>query len=156
MRQPSSNRLKPTLVKAGLTAIATAVALALLVGCGLDRSMSGPVPARSPASILGVWGGEHIRMTIEPEGAVIQYDCGEGSIDTGIVPDAEGRFQAEGTFTPGGGPDPIFGRPRQAAIYAGTILDGSMDLTCTVIDTSQSLGSFNLTFSDNGRLMPCY
>src|SRR5689334_5516368 len=114
----------------GLTPLGVGLVLFLLVGCGSSRSMSdgvaGPMPARSPDSILGVWGGAHVRLTVELEGAVIQYDCGEGSIDVAIVPDAGGHFQAEGTFTPGGGPDPIAGRPPEATIYAGTILGGSM------------------------------
>ena len=142
------------------TLLVVGVALGLLLGCGSDRSTStdlaGTMPVHSADSILGIWGGEHARVTIELEGAVIQYDCGEGSIDTAIDPDAEGRFQAEGTFTSGGGPDPVAGRPRQAAIYSGTILGSSMTLTGTVIDTAESLGSFNLTFSDNGHLVPCY
>jgi hypothetical protein len=136
------------------------VALMLLTGCGSDPSRSGgvagPMPTQSTEAILGVWGAEHIRMTIGREGAVIQYDCGEGSIDTAIVPDAEGRFQAEGTFTSGGGPDPVAGRPQQAAIYTGTILGSSMELSGTVIDTGQSLGSFTLRFSDDGLLVRCY
>ena len=146
--------------EAGLTAFAVGVALTLLVGCGTDRSTANVLPgsmsAQSPVSILGVWGGEHARMTIESEGAMIQFDCGEGSINTGIVPDAEGRFQAEGTFTSGGGPDPVAGRPRQAAVYSGTISGSTMELTGTVMDTAQSLGTFSLTLSDNGRLVPCY
>jgi hypothetical protein len=154
--------MSPTLgnKKAGLTSFAVAVALALLAGCGTDRSTTsaslGPMDAHSPVSMLGVWGGEHARMTIELEGAMIQFDCGEGSIDRGIIPDPEGRFQAEGTFASGFGPDPVTGRPQQAAIYSGTISGNTMELTGTVVDTAQSLGSFNLTHSDNGHLVRCY
>ena len=148
------------MTSAGLSPLVVVVTLVLLFGCGSDRSMSGgfngPMPAHSPVTLLGVWGGEGIRMTIDLEGAVIQYDCGEGNIDEAIVPDAEGRFQAGGTFTPGGGPDPVAGRPRQAAVYRGTILGGSMELSGTLIDPAQSLGSSTLRFGDNGRLVPCY
>src|SRR3989442_14916276 len=136
------------MTSAGLSPLVVVVTLVLLFGCGSDRSMSGgfngPMPAHSPVTLLGVWGGEGIRMTIELEGAEIQYDCGEGSIDEAIVPDAEGRFQVGGTFTPGGGPDPVGGRPRQAAVYRGTILGGSMELTCALNEPAQSLTSMTL------------
>jgi len=140
------------LTSKGLTLLGVVVALVLLISCGSDGSIS----AHSPLSILGVWGGEGIRMTIEHEGAVIQYDCGEGSIDEAIIPYVQGRFQAEGTFTPGGGPDPEGGRPRQATFYRGIIHGDSMKLTVTLIDTAQPLRSYNLMFGDNGHLRLCY
>jgi len=94
---------------AALRRFAFGVALALLVGCSSDQS--------STDSLIGVWGGAGIRMTVEIEGAVIQYDCGTGTIDSAIHPDAAGYFQGAGTFTRGGGPEPVGGRPQQAALY---------------------------------------
>ena len=93
---------------------------------------------------------------IELDGAVIQYDCGAGIIEEAIVPDIRGSFQADGIFTQGGGPDPEGGRPGQAASYRGIIQGNSMKLAVTLIDTAQSLPSYNLTFGDSGHLRLCY
>ncbi len=145
---------------AGIRRMVVVFALTSLVGCGSDRSKSSalsvPRPAQTPLSLLGIWGGDGIRMTIEIEGAVIEYECGEGRIDEAIVPDEEGRFQAEGTFTSGGGADPLGGRPMHAAVYRGTVLGDSMELTGTLVDTAQSLGSSTLRLNGNGRFVACY
>ena len=143
-----------------LRPLTVVLALALPIGCASDRAIPGGadllMPLRSQASLVGVWGGEGIRMTIKPEGAVILYNCGEARIEEAIVPDAEGLFQAEGTFTRGGGPDSVAGRPHEAALYRGTIRGGSMELTETVIGSAQPPRSFNLAVGDNGRLVLCY
>ena len=134
--------------RAALRRFAFGVALALLVSCSSDQS--------STDSLVGVWGGEGIRMTVGLEGAVIQYDCGTGTIDSAIHPDAVGHFQGAGTFTRGGGPEPVGGRPQQATLYQGTVVRGAMELTGTVLETGQSLGPFNLRQGDNGRLVLCF
>lgn len=134
--------------------------LMLLVGCSHGRGESSStlsVLQLSPSSIVGIWGGEHIQMTVGVQGAVMKYDCGGGTIDSAILPDADGNFQSAGTFTPGGGAEPAGGRPPEAAFYSGTIIGESMKLTGRGIDPAVSLGTFDLTYGDKGQLsVPCY
>jgi hypothetical protein len=96
-------------------------------------------------------------MTIQTDGADIQYNCGNGSIDEAIVSDAEGRFRVDGTVALGaGGPAPTEGWPRRAALYRGTVVGGSMVLTVTVFDAAEPIGPFNLRSGDNGHFEFCY
>jgi len=101
-------------------------------------------PAKSPATraidsrggalptLQGVWGGEHIGLTITAYGGVVDYDCSAGSIDQVFAPDASGHFDLLGTwwFTP-----PVLFEnwqpDKRPARYVG-VLNGK-NITMTVI-----------------------
>ena len=145
---------------ADLKSLVMIVALALLLGCTSDKSTAsgtdGLLPAYSQESILGAWGGEGILVTIALEGATIEWNCADGTIDAAIIPDSEGRFQSEGIFTPRGGMEPIAGRPHESAIYTGTIVDDSMTLIVTIPDEPHTLGPFNLIHGATVHFVRCY
>ncbi|MGZ8848487.1 MAG: hypothetical protein ACXW3C_18665, partial [Pyrinomonadaceae bacterium] len=46
----------------------------------------------------GVWGGEHINAEVTETGVEIEFDCAHGSIPTGVVLNAQGRFNVRGKF----------------------------------------------------------
>ena len=50
-------------------------------------------------SLSGSWGGNHVGMDITTEGARLDFDCAHGVIGEPIRPDAEGRFEVEGSYT---------------------------------------------------------
>src|SRR5438132_4057222 len=61
--------------------------------------------AESRPMAPGLWGGDHIRMTIGRAGARLEYDCADSTIDQPIILDANGRFTAKGSYAPAhGGP----------------------------------------------------
>src|SRR3954469_23646810 len=54
----------------------------------------------------GVWGGEHISLTVGSKDAKLEYDCAHGTIDQPLKFDNHGRFNVSGTHTwESGGPD---------------------------------------------------
>src|SRR5205085_3967316 len=98
-------------------------------------------------AIIGTWGGEHIRMEITAQGAQIEYDCAHGAIDQKIVPDAQGRFELQGTHVrEHGGPVRRDEQEDQhPARFKGQIKGETMTLTVIESDTNQSVGTFTLT-----------
>jgi len=66
-----------------------------------------PAPPKDEGSALtGSWGGDHAGMEITADGARLEFDCARGIIAEPIRPDAEGRFQVEGSYMPEG-PGPV-------------------------------------------------
>jgi hypothetical protein len=128
------------------------LALVAGAGCGSDN-IARPEP--SPSTLLGVWGGQSIRMTVGPHASEIIYDCGEGAIRQAIELDPDGRFVVEGTFAATPGPMPVEGWPTHPAIHAGTVHGTAMTLTVTLTDGTGLVGSFRLTRGEQGMLIRC-
>src|SRR6266849_4268008 len=55
---------------------------------------SGP----SSTAALGVWGGDHVTVTVASAGAHFEFDCAHGDVGTPLVLDGRGQFNATGTF----------------------------------------------------------
>lgn len=46
----------------------------------------------------GVWGGEHVRLTVRASGADIEFDCAHGRVEEPIILDDAKHFDARGVF----------------------------------------------------------
>jgi hypothetical protein len=116
-----------------------------------------PTGTDSEHVAVGTWGGDHIRLDVVPGGATLEYDCAHGTIDEPIVVGAGSRFSAAGTHTfEHGGPIRVDEPPnRHPARYDGRVVGDTMELTVTVADTHQRLGTFMLFFRDSSRLVKC-
>jgi len=128
--------------------------VAVLVSAAACQS---PIGTDDGRVAVGPWGGDHIRMDVVPGGATLEYDCAHGTIDEPIVPDSGGRFSAGGTHTfEHGGPTRI-DEPenRHQARYDGRVVGDTLEITVTVIDTRQRLGTFMLTFRHAARIVKC-
>ena len=106
--------------------------------------------------LTGSWGGEHIGVTFTAQGASIEYDCAQGTIDGPVIPDGEGRFEAKGTHTAEhGGPvregEQEEGRP---ARYRGQVKGGSLKLT-VALSSGEEIGTFLLSRDVQPRLTRC-
>ncbi len=105
----------------------------------------------------GVWGGDHVRMTVGADGASIEYDCARGTIDGVLELDGEGRFDWKGTHVREG-PGPIrVGKPppSRPARYTGNVSGEEMSLTLALTDTSQQIGTYKLTRGSEGFIRKC-
>jgi hypothetical protein len=107
-------------------------------------------------TLTGSWGGEHISLEATAQGARIEYDCAQGTIDDPIVLDRDGRFGAKGTHTAEhAGPvregEPAEGQP---ARYRGRVKGGTLELTVT-LSSGEEVGSFTLTRDAQPRLTKC-
>ena len=133
---------------------ARVAAIAAVVSLGACTAPTGPTEGRVE---IGTWGGEHLRLEVTQAGATTEFDCAHGTIDEPLVADRNGRFSAAGTHTfDHGGPIRNDEVPnRHPARYEGQAIGDTLQLTITVTDTSQVLGSFILMRGSVSRLLKC-
>lgn len=105
----------------------------------------------------GVWGGEHIGLTVRSKDARLEYDCAHGTIDQSLRTDSRGRFSARGTHTWEAGGSEIRGRiaDTHPARYSGTVKAGKMVVTVTLIDSNKLVGTFTLAYGDGPNIFKC-
>jgi hypothetical protein len=125
--------------------------LAAAIGC--DGSPGGP----SPIGLTGVWGGDHVSLTVAETGSHLEFDCARGDIPGALAVDTEGAFVAVGTYVrEHGGPvrDDEMSDARPA-LYGGTVTSASMRLIVRLTDTNEVIGAFTLTRDAPGRVVKC-
>lgn len=124
--------------------------LTLLVALSWNEGMSAPLPR-------GLWGGEHIGLTVGKDGGRLEYDCARGTIDQPIRLDRKGRFSVTGRHTfEGGGPITKDEKShRHRALYTGQIVGKKMVITVTLTDTKQPVGTFILFYEQRPDLFKC-
>ncbi len=103
----------------------------------------------------GVWGGAHIRFEVAESGATIEYDCAHGTIDSRILVDSAGRFSVMGRHYPerGGPVREGEGSTGQPVRITGRVGGSLMHINVT--RAGVSLGSFDLTRDNEGRIFKC-
>jgi hypothetical protein len=117
---------------------------------------AGHAPATAARVKAGMWGGEHVRLEVTDAGAVIEYDCGRGTIDQPLVTDVGGRFSARGHHVrERGGPVRVDEPPPPSARYTGQVTGKTMKLTVAVEGEKKPLGPFTLTYGAEADLMKC-
>ena len=111
-------------------------------------------PSRLPA---GVWGGDHVFLSVTDTSTHLELDCAHGDIPAVLTVDRQGQFQVAGTFTrEHGGPirvDEV--AERHPAIYSGMVVSTTMTLTIRVSDANESIGPFTLVSGALGRVFKC-
>jgi len=119
----------------------------------------------------GEWGGARISLTVTKEGATVEYDCGNGTIDQRVELDIDGRFDVRGTHEDenGGSPSEISAtddegkvspadtsaKNRRPARYTGRVDGRTLSLTVTLTDDGSTFGKFVLTKGASARLNKC-
>jgi hypothetical protein len=105
----------------------------------------------------GIWGGEHINADVTETGVEIEFDCAHGSIPTGVVLDAQGRFNVRGKFTAErGGPVQRDETSTDRAVqYAGAVKGKEMTLTISDSNTKEVIDTFTLRHGSEGRIRKC-
>jgi len=102
----------------------------------------------------GLWGGDHIALTVEDRSAHVELDCAHGDIPIRL-PDAP--FTVAGTFVrEHGGPirvdETLDSHP---AMYVASTSDSVMTLTIRLTDSGELVGTFTLTRGSSGRVFKC-
>jgi hypothetical protein len=107
----------------------------------------------------GVWGGEQVqepndsrpaRLETFDEGAKLVGVCSSGSIDSPLLPDGNGKFEATGVLLVQAGPTLTF-----RARYTGQTDGNTMMITVTVDDNSAIKLRFNLSLNQQVDIPPC-
>lgn len=114
--------------------------------------------AANPAGEAGgdVWGGQHIEMKQNASGAEIEFDCATGTIAGPLKVDAQGKFQADGTYRrEHGGPVKKDENGAAAAKYSGSITGDTMHLDIVLTQSKESVGSYVLTRGQAGTVFKC-
>jgi hypothetical protein len=126
------------------------LAVASCVSCG-DVTTG---PSRLPT---GVWGGDHISLSINDTATHIELDCAHGDLPAVMTLDRNGRFVVAGTYTrEHGGPIREGEIPdSHPATYAGQVASTTMTLTIRLGDTNESIGAFTLVSGSHGRVFKC-
>jgi hypothetical protein len=124
---------------------------AALVGCGSSPTAS------SPMVLSGVWGGEHVTLTVNDTSSHLEFDCAHGDVPSALKPAADRTFAVSGTFVrEHGGPiredEKVDVRP---ATYIGRVTGQTMQLTIRLTDPDSLIGTFTLTHGAPGRLLKC-
>lgn len=151
--QPAWVRYKMCRVAVFRLTLAGACCAALLVAWGAAAAARG----EGGRVEEGLWGGDHVRISVGGEGARLEFDCARGQIDAPFETDAEGRFDLPGTYTRQG-PGPIrVGKTPTArpARYAGRVEGGRMTLSVRLAGSDQPLAEYTLTRGARGRVFKC-
>lgn len=96
-------------------------------------------------------------LDVTDDGAIVEYDCGNGTIGGPIILDKDGRFEAKGSHvTERPGPVRV-GRESgaQPASYTGRVDAETMTLTVKLTQTGQTVGTYTLGYGKASRLRKC-
>jgi hypothetical protein len=106
----------------------------------------------------GLWGGDHVRLTVRKKGAEVVFDCAHGKVDGAIALDEKGAFDAQGEFVrEHGGPIRVGEvEKKDPARYQGTLDGTTLTLRVVLENGAKTLGPFTLSQGSNGRLWRCY
>ncbi|MDB6162720.1 MAG: hypothetical protein JWL98_152 [Xanthomonadaceae bacterium] len=97
-------------------------------------------------------------LTLTASGGRIEYDCGQGTIDAPLRPDAGGAFSVRGTHLQGhGGPARVQeDEPTSTAVpanYSGTVNGDTMRLRVT--SNGDELGTYTLRRGADPQMVHC-
>jgi hypothetical protein len=123
-----------------------AATCAIVAGC-----VVGPSSATAGLK-LGTWGGQHATLKVTTDGAVVEFDCGHGTVGQAITLDDQNRFDAPGRYYGEGGPTRE-DNPGQAVRYTGRVSGESLVLR--IVFASETSDDFALSYGAPGRLLKC-
>ena len=109
-----------------------------------------PLPA-------GIWGGDHVAMTVADTATHLELDCAHGDIPGAITVDARGRFDVAGAFVrEHGGPIRQGEVPdSHPAKFSGSVASTTMALTIRFADLNEMIGTFTVVRGSPGRVLKC-
>ena len=130
---------------------------ALAAAAVVSSVACGGAPTGPSTPLTGVWGGDHVTLTVTDAGSHAEFDCAHGDMARTLAVDAGRSFNVGGTFVrEHGGPirvdDPVDSHP---AVYFGSATDRTMELTVELTDTGVVIGTFTLTRAVQGRVVKC-
>lgn len=128
------------------------IVLGVVAGYSCGDTTTGP--SRFPA---GVWGGDHISLSVTDTSTHLELDCARGDIPAVPTLDRRGQFDVAGTYVrEHGGPIRQGEIPdSHPAIYSGRVASTTMTLTIRLSDTNELIGTFTLVSGSLGRVFKC-
>jgi hypothetical protein len=103
--------------------------------------------------IVGTWGGDNAGLIVSGTDVHIHIGCTLGDAVGPIRPDANGQFEANGTYNVDAYPvDRGIVHP---ARFTGQITGLTMTLTVSLTDTARVLGPVTLIYGKEPKMGPC-
>jgi hypothetical protein len=103
--------------------------------------------------VVGTWGGDNAGLIVSGTDVHVHIGCTLGDALGPISPDANGRFEANGTYNVDAYPvDRGIIHPAQ---FTGQITGQTMTLTVSLTDTARVLGPVTLIYGKEPRMGPC-
>ena len=103
--------------------------------------------------VVGTWGGDNAGLIVTDTDVHVHIGCTVGDAVGPIHPDADGRFEATGTYNVDA--YPVDRGIIHPATFTGQIIDQTMTLTVTLTDTARVLGPVTLTYGKEPIMGPC-
>jgi len=103
--------------------------------------------------VVGTWGGDNAGLIVSDNDVHVHIGCTLGDAVGPIKPDANGRFEATGTYNVDA--YPINRGVEHPAQFTGQIVGLTMTLTVSLTDTARVLGPVTLTYGKEPRMGPC-
>ncbi len=103
--------------------------------------------------VAGTWGGDNAGLIVSSNDVHVHIGCTLGDAVGPIHPDADGRFEASGTYNVDA--YPIDRGIVHPASFAGRIVGETMTLTVSLTDTARVLGPVTLFFGKEPKMGPC-
>ena len=150
------HRLQAPLLLIAMTCAACTTSSGEITDAGARSPVAQSTTQSPSAALTGEWGGERAALTLTPSGGRIEYDCGQGTLDAPIVPDAHGAFQVSGQHVQArGGPAPREGDTpsTQPVQYRGSVTGDRMQLE--VSSGNGPIGSYTLQRGASAQLHHC-
>ena len=129
----------------------------LALGSVSASAACGGGPTNPSSSPIGVWGGDHISLTVTDAGSHAEFDCAHGDIPNPWAVDSRQAFTVRGTFVRDRGGPILIGVPPDShpADYVGSVTASTMVLTVELTDTKDVVGTFTLIRGAAGRVVKC-
>jgi hypothetical protein len=129
-----------------MTRISVLASILALVAC--SAATSTPI-----TDVTGTWGGENAGMIVTGTNVHVHIGCTLGDAVGPIHPDADGRFEFDGTYNVDA--YPVDRGITHPARFSGRIIGHTMTLTVTLTDTARVLGPVDLVYGKEPKMGPC-
>ena len=103
--------------------------------------------------VSGTWGGDNAGLIVNDTDVHVHIGCTLGDAVGPIHPDANGQFEATGTYNVDA--YPVDRGILHPASFAGRIVGATMTLTVTLTDTGRVLGPVTLVYGKEPKMGPC-
>lgn len=162
--EPAAARVETPTASPHATPAATPVAATPVAAAEPQAEPKAPGGPATPAAgakhsvgaLTGTWGGLHVLLTLSANGGRIEYDCGQGTLDEPVRPDAQGAFHVRGQHNQShGGPARVADEPPapQQATYDGTVSGDRMQLR--VSSNGEVIGTYALRRGADPQMAYC-
>jgi hypothetical protein len=103
--------------------------------------------------VAGTWGGDNAGLIVTDTDVHVHIGCTLGDAVGPIHPDANGRFEATGTYNVDA--YPVDRGITHPATFSGQVVGQTMTLTVSLTDTARVLGPVTLIYGKEPKMGPC-